>query len=120
MRTNIRSLALASAFLASVPAFAQTTQGFVNTGVTITGVDVRSDGHFLATLSSPLVNQPTCASNHIRITGDVTTASGKALLAAAMMAYTTRSTITLVQGTGTCDQYAVFESLWLLATGSIS
>jgi hypothetical protein len=115
---NFRTLMLACAMAIGVPAFGQTTQGFVNTGVTVLGVDVRSDGRYLVTLSSPLVNQPACATNHVRITGDTTTAAGKALLATALMAYSTKSPIGLAQGTGTCDQYAGYESMWLLSTGS--
>ena len=113
---HIRSIALATALAASPLAHAQ-TMGFVNGG-TVTGVDVRVNGYFLVTLSSPMASQPACATNHVRVTGDATTPGGKALLSAAMLALSAHTTMALVQGTGTCDQYSGYEALLILSQGT--
>ncbi len=113
---TLKSILATAALLATSLVHAQATMGWANS-VTITGIDVRNSGYFLITLSSPMNGQPACATNHVRMTGDASTAGGKALLSAAYVAYTSQKTLQLVQGTGTCDQYTGFESTVILQIG---
>lgn len=93
------------------------TQGYA-VNATVTGVDVRVGGVFMIAVSPAPVSQPACAtaSDH-RMTGNSTTADGKALLSASLTAYATGSPIALIQGTGTCNEYGTYESISILSQG---
>lgn len=79
--------------------------GNVN-GATVVGVDSRTDGSFLITFSQNSTTPPSCVTVFNRMSGNVNSAGGKAVFAAAMLAYTTGGQIALAQGTGVCGEYA--------------
>lgn len=77
----------------------------------VTALDVRSNGYFLITIDLPNAAPASCAtSSSVRLTGDVNTAGGKAMLATALASKTTGSLVT-IEGTGTCDQYSGYEAI---------
>jgi hypothetical protein len=86
-------------------------------GATITNVDARSNGLFLITLSQPISNSPSCVTVNNRMTGNATVPGGKAVLAAAMLAFSTGARIALAEGTGACSEYAGIESISILSQG---
>lgn len=87
-------------------------------GTTVVNVDVRSDGYFLITFSRSSTTPPGCASVANRMSGNANTAGGRAVLAAAMLAYANQSPVNLAQGTGTCNEYAGIESVMILQQGN--
>ena len=85
----------------------------VTQGVTVVNVDARSDGSFLVSFSQGITTPPPCAAELNRMTGNASTPGGKAVLAVAMLAYSTGSTV-FAQGTGACTEYSSIESLAIL------
>lgn len=106
-----RSLAALFALLATVGA-AQAV-GIVQ-GATIIDVDVRTDGYFLVTYSQAAITPPSCVTVSNRMSGNLNTAGGKAMLSAAMLAYSTGSKV-YGQGTGACGEYTGIESILMLS-----
>lgn len=82
--------------------------------VTVTNVDARSNGEFLVSFSLAITTPPACATDLTRMSGNANSAGGKAVLAAAMLAYTTGSVV-FAQGTGLCTEYSGIESISILS-----
>jgi len=88
--------------------------GVVSTA-TVTGVDVRSDDTFLVTFSKNSRGAPACNTVLNRMSGKVNTAGGKAVLATAMLAYSSGSQVAAAFGSGACGaEYGGIESLTVL------
>jgi len=87
------------------------------TGATIVNVDTRSNGLFLVTFSQPATTPPACVSVTNRMTGNASTPGGKAVLATAMLAFSTGSRVALAEGTGACSEYVGIESISILSVG---
>ena len=86
-------------------------------GATVINVDARADGFFLITFSQASTTPPSCVAVPNRMTGNANTAGGKAVLAAAMLAYGARSPVALAQGNGACGEYAGIESIMIFSQG---
>ena len=86
-------------------------------GATVINVDARADGNFLITFSQSSTTPPTCVAVFNRMSGSTSTAGGRAVLANAMLAYTTGAQVALAQGTGACGVYGNIEAINILSIG---
>jgi hypothetical protein len=84
-------------------------------GGVVNQVDVRASGHFLVQVSLPIQGEPACATDTTsRMHGDSNTAGGKALLAAALLAFSTGRKVRM-EGTGGCPEpWTTIEGLFRL------
>ena len=101
----------ASLFLV-LAALTSAAQAQGNTGFAIlTAIDVRNDGNFLITVNTDIAGTPPgCATDQKRMSGNANTPGGNLMLANAMSAFPTHSTV-VAQGTGLCSEYGNVESL---------
>jgi hypothetical protein len=83
--------------------------GDTGTFVTVTAVDQRNDGKFLLDISGPIQNG-SCATVLNRVSGDATTAAGKALLQVSMSAFLSGKRV-YINTTNTCSEYPGIESM---------
>lgn len=78
--------------------------------VTITAVDVRSDGTFLVDISQPTTGAPSCATVTNRLSANSNTAGGKAILQLAISLYLSGRPANF-DGTGACSEFSTIESI---------
>jgi hypothetical protein len=83
---------------------------------TVTHVDARADGTFLVSFSKASTMPPSCATELTRMSGTTSTPGGKAVLAAAMVAFAAGSQVN-AQGTGSCGEFETVESILILVQG---
>jgi hypothetical protein len=84
------------------------------TQVSIVNVDARADGTFLVTFSQPTTTAPSCATELLRMSGYTGSPGGRAVLAAAMLAFASGSRVN-AQGMGSCSEFAGIESILILS-----
>jgi hypothetical protein len=78
---------------------------------TITAVDVRNDGTFLVYFDRPATGSPACANaSSSAMTGNASTNGGKAVLSHAIAMFVAGKKV-YMEGTGTCNEYAGYESI---------
>jgi len=78
--------------------------------VTITSIDVRSDGTFLVDISQPTTGAPSCATVTNRLSANSNTAGGKAILQLAISVYLSGRPVNF-DGTGACSEFSNIESI---------
>lgn len=98
--------------LSAMPAMAI---GGTSYGATITSVDARSDGNFAIVFTPAATGSPACANaSSTEMTGNATTANGKAMLAVALSTFLSGKKAS-IEGLGVCNEYAGYESLSRIA-----
>ncbi len=80
---------------------------------TVTLIDTRTDGMYLVSFSQQTNSPPGCVTDRTRMIGSLSTPEGRAVLAAAMLAFSAGSIVN-VEGTGGCTQQSGIESLLTL------
>lgn len=83
----------------------------------VVNVDVRANGLFLITFNQSSSTPASCVTVANRMSGDASTAGGKAIVATALAAMAASTPVTLAQGLGTCNEYPGIESIGLLSLG---
>lgn len=85
--------------------------GGTSYGGTITSVDARSDGNFSIVFTPAATGSPACANaSSTQMTGNATTANGKAMLAVALSTFLAGKKAN-IEGLGLCNEYAGYESI---------
>lgn len=98
--------------LSATPAMAL---GGTSYGATITLVDARSDGNFSIVFTPAATGSPACANaSSTQMTGNATTANGKAMLAVALSTFLAGRKAS-IEGLGVCNEYAGYESISRIA-----
>lgn len=78
--------------------------------VSITAVDVRSDGTFIVDISQPTTGAPACATSTNALSANSNTAGGKAILQLAISVYLSGRPVSF-DGTGACSEFSTIESI---------
>lgn len=101
--------------LISLSAMPARALGGTSYGATITLVDARSDGNFSVVFTPAATGSPACANaSSTQMTGNATTANGKAMLAVALSTFLAGKKAN-IEGLGLCNEYPGYESISRIA-----
>jgi hypothetical protein len=105
-----RALLILAIAILSLTLDANSTDAGTTPTVTITAVDVRSDGTFIVDLSQATTGAPACATVTNRLSANSNTAGGKAILQLTISVYLSGKPVSL-DGTGACSEFSTIESI---------